>query len=57
MWLSGKKEMDSRRNALMRAFFQMGATAEERLYNRSPRLACLPGVGCRRRESTAEERL
>ena len=33
------------------------ATAEGRLYNRSPRLACLPGVGCRRRESTAEERL
>ena len=22
------------------------ATAEGRLYNRSPRLACLPGVGC-----------
>ena len=33
------------------------ATAEGRLYNRSPRLACLPGVGCRMRESTAEERL
>ena len=28
-------------------FFLMGeATAEGRLYNRSPRLACLPGVGC-----------
>jgi hypothetical protein len=25
------------------------ATAEGRLYNRSPRLACLPGVGCRMR--------
>lgn len=32
-------------------------TAEGRLYNRSPRLACLPGVGCIRRKSTAEERL
>ncbi len=26
------------------------ATAEGRLYNRSPRLACLPGVGCRMRD-------
>ena len=33
------------------------ATADGRLYNCSPRLACLPGVGCRMRESTAEERL
>ena len=50
--------MDSWRNALMRAFFLMGeATAEGRLDNRSPRLACLPGVSCLRRESTAEERL
>ena len=52
------KKVDSWRNPLMSAFFLMGeATAEGRLYNRSPRLACLPGVGCRRRESTAEERL
>ena len=32
-------------------------TAEGRLYNRSPRLACLPGASCIMRESTAEERL
>ena len=27
---------------------RMEATAEGRLYNNSPRLACLPGVSCRR---------
>ena len=27
---------------------QMEATAEGRLYNHSPRLACLPGVSCER---------
>ena len=41
----------------MTAFFSNGdgdsvamATAEGRLYNCSPRLACLPGVGCGRRQ-------
>ena len=38
------------RKPLMMGVFLMGeATAEGRLYNCSPRLACLPGVGCGRR--------
>ena len=36
-------------NPMAKAVFLMGeATAEGRLDNCSPRLACLPGVGCRR---------